>query len=368
MKIVLSIILVILISFLIGLINHNLSPDPERQLHKIQIMLSPDGLPEDNLPENPLDIPESQWEDEKIQQIMALRALDYFYSKGITFEELKTEREIKNKGITLGGWAHPWKLHFLINELNDEEVRLVYDLKVSVLASSWQAYGAREEKITGWIARVKPPVELYEGEEDHYASQSDIYSAYKSGELRLVKTKNIKYPKDKYTSIAMAEVLERNIDPALSDYEKLFKISSLTRAIDFQKILRKLVYPAVKLSYHTKGSAVDLKLTNKFRKDWNAYLEAKPVNSEKTRLDLINELYFSGTLPTLNNLAENGVIEKDYPLYAAYLAIMNTVEKMPVDVVDEIPFFIQFEDETERKILGINSVLHIQLREGELEN
>ena len=148
----------------------------------------------------------------------------------------------------------------------------------------------------------------------------------------------------------------------------MFKISSLTRAIDFQKILRKLVYPAVKLSYHTKGSAFDLKLTNKFRDDWNTYLKAKPVNSEKSRLDLINELYSSGVLPTLYNLADNGVIEKDYALYAAYLAIMKAVEKMPVDVVDEIPFFIQFENETESKIVGINPVLHIQLREGELEN
>ena len=79
---------------------------------------------------------------------------------------------------------------------------------------------------------------------------------------------------------------------------------------------------------------------------------------EEYRLQKITKLFRQGTLPTVNNLVMANILHEDHELVQTYKAIVNSLPDDSLVVIDEMPFFIRFNNEG--NIIRLNPVLHLQ--------
>ena len=288
----------------------------------------------------------------------ALKVLSYFQYRGIGITPLGNKETEKNQSFLLD-WSKPWKYSFLRKRVNANELKLIWEKKLYLQASSPQSYKNQERAIRRSLAKINPPVELQRVDpRDHYKNQRDIEQAVAMGKLQPLNLRNINLPNPEYVPPPLAEIFKNDIDPALALAPNIFIVSSAVRPLDEQQLLRKLAYPAAKSSYHTlrRGGAVDLKLTLEKRAKWVKQLQR--TISGKTSYEKITDLYRQGTQPTIENLLKNGLLNKENDVVKAYWAIRESVRGRKIVVVDETPFFILFDEN--KNITKINPVFHVQ--------
>ncbi|MBI2617538.1 hypothetical protein HYW55_05355 [Candidatus Gottesmanbacteria bacterium] len=207
------------------------------------------------------------------------------------------------------------------------------------------------------LQKVQPSAELPPDTDisNHFKTQDDINSAIQKGTLVEVKTQNIKISEKSYVTSELANFISTDLDPKLKDYKDVLEISSATRFLKLQILLKeKLGYLAASISYHTKGAAIDLKLSEATKKRFDVYLK------EKTRLDQATVLYQNNTPLTISNLIKNGVVDENNEGAQVFRIIEDLIKEKGVELIDETFFGIRLDKDG--NITEINPVFHLQYK------
>ena len=150
-----------------------------RELKKEQKEVQKQIYPNLVLPEDPLEIPEEEWETKF--ELLGLKALEHFQVNGVALEELE-EDEVEGKKTLLGYWSKPWKNNMLLTQFNAEELELIWEKGVVVQANGDEGYEDQEAVVAERLARVDPPVEADIPQDELYQTQEDIDQAVEDGE------------------------------------------------------------------------------------------------------------------------------------------------------------------------------------------
>lgn len=334
----------------------NVSPTPTKSLEDL---LVPTKAPDD-FPQNTLDIPADKWNEK--YPALALRALRYFQEQGIVSQTIAQDK-IEDYQNFLRSWGKAWRLHFLKAECKNNELQLIWEQILIVQANSPKELEEAKKKVTGRLAEIQPPVELAEGTDlsKHYATEEDVKKAIRAGELVLIKTTNIKLPESLYSKKPLAEIIKNTIDPQLNGYKDILELTSATRSLELQNLLRKLGYYATKVSYHTMGAGVDFRFSSDVKKNFDENYLKKPIQegSEKNRLDRLNELHQQGAKLTLDTLIEKGILPQDHEMAKTYAILKQSAAGKPLILIDGTPFGIRFDDKT-GKVKDFRPVFFLQ--------
>jgi uncharacterized protein YcbK (DUF882 family) len=271
-----------------------------------------------------------------------------------------SQEEIDRRKPVIVDWSKPWKLHFLETELNQEELALVWKEELALFSDSPEEYADQEKKIEAQLARVKPSVEVDPTQfTTAYHSQTEIDQAVASGALGQIKLNHVKTGDNLYTNPKLLTSIH-SVDEALASYPGLYEVSSATRALELQGLLRKLGYPAAKASYHNVAKAVDFKLSSEAAKNFAGLLSTK-LPDGSTRMEKIEALIKEDKYPTMELLLAEKILPRDNQLALAYLKVKSLAPSLGIQVYDETPFFVSF-DET-GKVKRVAPVLHLQMRD-----
>lgn len=314
-------------------------------------------MPIDNLPQDSTQIPKEDWK--KNNPILAFRALKYFEENNLVSASLSQE-EIDSRKPVINDWGKPWKVHFLKTELSQPELAIVWKEELALFSESPEEYSEQEKKIEAQLARVKPSVEVDPSQfTTAYRSQTDIDQAIVNGTLGQIKLIHVKTGDNLYTNTKLLSSV-RALDEALAAYPGLYEVSSATRALELQALLRKLGYPAAKASYHNVAKAVDFKLSSEAAKNFAALLNTKMPNG-LTRMEKIDSLIKEDKYPTMELLLTEKILPRDNPLALAYLKVKSLAPTLGIQVYDETPFFVNFDESG--KVKRVAPVLHLQMKD-----
>ncbi len=319
----LKIVLSILILISIAVVSSLFFLKTPRYKHEVDLFENPlvtlehqffPTPPADTLPEDTTQIPKEEWK--KNNEVLAVRALKYFEQKGLATAPL-SEKEVEERKPILLDWGKPWKLHFLKNQLNDQELKLVWDEELVLFTDSPEEFAEQEKKVREQLARVKPSVEVEESQfTGYYKTQMDVDKAINEGILAKVTLTNVKTGENLFTNAKLVNSVHK-IDDALSESNGIYEVSSATRPLELQELLRKLGYPAAKASFHNLGKAIDFKLSKEAAKRFADFLNEKLPGSSgtvTTRMEKIDQMVKTGTYPTMEILIARGSLPKDHEL------------------------------------------------------
>lgn len=355
--IILSLLTVLTLSaFYLIIVQKNAKPSPVVKT-ALEAQLFPNAV-EDTLPQDTLKIPQDQWKTDS--EALTLRALKYFEAKKLVTEPLAQDQVDYRKNL-LKSWGRPWKLYFLKYNLTDEELKMVWDEELALLADTPEELAKLDSEIDEKLSRVKPKVEVDQDKfTGYYETYADIDKAYASGILGKVSLTNVKTPDNSYVVTKLVSAVNE-IDKSLVVFNGIYEISSATRAIKLQALLRKLGYPAARASFHNLGKAIDFKLTKEAGKKFGALLSEK-LPDGTTRLEKIDAMIKAGTYPTMALLISEKIVPGDYSLVQAYKVLMAKSEEVGVQIYDETPFFLTFSQK-DNKLEWVSPVLHLQLKD-----
>lgn len=275
-------------------------------------------------------------------------------------------------------WSKPWRFQWLTSAysndpMQDAKLETIVKGKLTICGDSDIELEERKNESKRRMLLVKPPVDLslYEGEtaEGHFTTLSEIRHKAEHGKLKALHFSSIRIDPDLIAKFGhcvhpeLAEILMMHFNqPHLPSYvSDNVMVSSGSRDLVTQGVLYDLGYPAARLSMHTKGCAVDLKLAD------SAKLFVRELFAEEcgatskfpglTRAAAVDTLLADGGSIDIHTLVEHGVIPR-----TALLSQLDTaIRAIPsVQVLDETPFFRVFEPESNRTI-SLNAVWHVQL-------
>lgn len=321
----------------------------------VEDLLFPTKAPDD-LPQNTLEIPRDKW-GEKFDAL-AQRVLHYFQEQGVTPTTLP-ENKVELYQAFVKAWGKPWRVHYLTTGFAKEELQLIWDQVLIVQANTPEELEKQKQIVLETLKKVKPSPQLPESTDvsDHFATQKDVDRAIEEGKLVEIKTGNIKTSEKAYTVKPLAQITQE-IDEKLALYKNVLEISSATRFLTLQTLLKeKLGYLAAKISYHTKGSAIDLKLSEDAEKRFDNYMKEE-INGKTPRLEKVTSFYKQGTPLTIANLVKFGVLDKNQEIAQLLAIIEETVKEKGVEIIDETFFGVRLDKEG--KVTDINPVLHLQ--------
>lgn len=332
------------------------SPTPTKIEISLDDLLFPTKTP-DTLPQDTLTIPKDKWSEKN--PVLGMRALKFFQDQGVAPQTLPQDK-VELYQLFLGAWGKPWRLHYLTTGFDKEELHLIWDQTLLVQANTPEELSKQKQIVSQTLSKVQPKPELPETTDikSHFQTQEDINDAIAQGKLVEIKTSNIKRSDKEYAIRPLATIVEKDIDPKLTDQKDILEISSSTRFLKLQTLLKeKLGYLAAKISYHTMGRAIDLKLSEGAKKEFDKYLSEKLTDST-TRLDRATALYKKGIALTVSNLVENSILEKDTEAARAFLTVQDAVRGKGVDIIDETFFGVRLDKDG--NITEINPVFHLQ--------
>lgn len=312
----------------------------------------------DTLPHDTLTIPKDKWGEK--MPVLAQRALTFFEKQKITPQSLPKNR-IADYQAFIKAWGKPWRLYFLQTAFARNELQLIWNQLLLVQANTPEELADLQKKVVAELAKIQPPVEFTTKDlSKHYATEIAVQQAVKRGELIPLKLTAIISVDPLYAKPTFAQIVNSAIDPALADFKGTMEITSATRSLELQALLRKLGYHATYISYHTVGQAIDLHFTARILEQFNKDYLYQPVSSSstKTRLVLVNELYQQDVQPTFRNLLLRGVLTNDYSMVKELHAIENSLLGKGVDIIDETPFGLRID--AKGKITEINPTFHLQ--------
>ncbi len=318
-------------------------------------VLFPTKVPDD-LPQNTLEIPRDKW-GEKLDAL-GLRVLDYFQRQGVAPTTIP-EDKVELYQAFIKAWGKPWRVHYLTTSFAKEELQLIWDQVLIVQANTPEELEKQKKVVEQTLKKVKPSPELPESTNvaDHFATQKDVDRAIEEGKLVEVKTGNIKTGEKAYTIKPLAGVMQE-IDEKLGLYKNVLEISSATRLLKLQTLLKeKLGYLAAKISYHTKGAAIDLKLSEEAEKRFDDYMKEE-VDGKTLRLAKVTSFYKQGTPLTIANLVKFAVLDKNQELAQVLAIIEENAPGKGVELIDETFFGIRLDKEG--NVTDINPVFHLQ--------
>lgn len=284
--------------------------------------------------------------------------LRHFTRRGAAPADLSIDALSDDKAALICRWTPEWKTGVLFG-LSDAELALVWRYEVVVQAAGPAAYEARESLIAERLARIEPSVEAELPEALYVATEEEREAAILDGRLAEVSFEHIHVP---VSHFLQPEFFARttSIDVAMADATPVFQVSSTTRSIAYQRLLRKLVFVAARSSFHNAGLAIDLSLTDDGKALWDAALRrAAPDGSGRDGYAVIGEMIEGGAWPTVERLIAEGVVEEDDAVAVAYRAVLRGAADAGLAVIDETPFYILFDEATGLPI-RVNIVLHIQ--------
>lgn len=263
-------------------------------------------------------------------------------------------------------WSKPWRTSFLQNDLSDKELELIIKGNLIVQANDIIELGLKYSETKEKLGLVNPPVDLtlrgINNEEGHFISIKEIKTAFNNGLLKLINPDLITIDSliiNKYGH-AVVEELSNLITSVLQKLKtekphlhSIIELASGTRDLETQKLLAKLGYPAAQLSYHTCGKAIDFRLNENSKIEWNEYLL-----SVKGFIQIDN-LISVGIQPTIYNLVRYNVINSNNIIVELdnYLSSIEGIFRL-----DESPFF-RISNPNTGNTLRHNPLWHLQLTE-----
>ncbi|MBI2029608.1 hypothetical protein HYT02_04285 [Candidatus Gottesmanbacteria bacterium] len=360
-RIVWVLLLALVILLLIGInvifkkSNWNTTPTPTVVAIPLEDVLFPTKT-QDDLPQNTLEIPSDKW-GEKFDAL-GQRVLDYFQDQSVAPKELPNDK-VELYQAFVKAWGKPWRVHYLTTNFTKEELQLIWDQVLIVQANTPEELEKQKQIVTETLNRVKPSAQLPESTkvEDHFATQQDVERAIEEAKLVELKTVNIQTAEKAYTVKPLAQ-LTQEVDQRLALYKNVLEISSATRFLKLQTLLKeKLGYLAAKISYHTKGAAIDLKLSQDGEKRFDDYMKEE-INGKTPRLEMVTSFYKQGTPLTIANLVKFGVLDKNQELGKVLAIVEETMAGKGVEIIDETFFGIRLDKEG--NVIDLNPVLHLQ--------
>ncbi len=310
----------------------------------------------DTLPTNTLQIPREKWGEKN--DILAQRVFRYFQSQGVVPSTLPKDK-VELYQAFMKAWGKPWRTHYLMTSFDKEELQLIWDQVLLVQANTPEELEKQKQKVSETLKKVQPPAELSETTNlsSHFATQQDVNNAIQKGAIVALSTSNIVLPERHYTSRPLATVVD-DVDRKLTSHKNVLEISSSVRFLKLQTLLKeKLGYLASKISYHTKGAAIDLKLSEDAKKRFDAYMKEE-ISGKTPRLDQVSQLYRQGTPLTVMNLVRHGIFDKSHELVQVLAILEETVKEENVEIIDETFFGVRVDKDG--NVTEINPVFHLQ--------
>jgi hypothetical protein len=257
--------------------------------------------------------------------------------------------------------------------MQNSKLEAIVKGKLTMCADSDVELANRKKETERRMLLVKPPVDLslYDGEttEGHLTTLSEIRQLTEQGKLKPLEFSTIRIDPDLISKFGhcvhpqLATILTKHLNaPHLPSYmPESVIVSSGSRDLVTQGVLFDLGYPAARLSMHTKGCAIDFKLTDSAKVlVRNFFTEECGDTSEfsgLTRAAAVDRVRANGGSVSIHDLVEHGVIP-----HGALLQQLDTlIRSIPeVQVLDETPFFRVFEPKSNATI-SLNAVWHVQL-------
>lgn len=276
---------------------------------------------------------------------------------------------------------------------NDEKI-FVFDQGLQLLAESEEQLRERQKLQTKLLSVA--PVEL-EGKDlpqTHIQNPAQIEEMKLSGQLIPLSMLNVDGV-DGHYAVPEMQIALNQIDKNLASagLTHIFRMSSSVRSITQQSAFYKLGYPAVKLSYHTKGRAVDFPLsitsheeTPSFYERFNqsngqfikeeidGILTGKYVEIEENKMLLkLNEYIKNGNIVNIENLVKAEILDEENEV----VKVWKLLASIPgITVLDESHFFtsllkpevIMLNNSEDFEVYSweLRPVFHVQLNEKQI--